>query len=146
MGDAGTDISSKIMSAFSDSRSVEILNSRAAMVGWTIAFVNELVKGTPLFGQVFVQKTFAMSNGTVTETLPSAGLFLVPVVVFFVIAASLAPKLQGQDDDGLKTASEGVGPLKDTFTVEAELFNGRAAMVGLVALAITEQITGKALF
>ncbi|EMS51551.1 hypothetical protein TRIUR3_06314 [Triticum urartu] len=59
------------------------------------------------------------------------GWFLVTAGVFS--AASLVPLLQGQT---VESKSSGI------WSADAELWNGRFAMLGLVALAATEFITG----
>ena len=59
------------------------------------------------------------------------------------LAASLAPVLRGNEESGLEKAPKDFGP----FRAEAEMTNGRGAMVGLVALLLAEKFTnGAALF
>ena len=78
-----------------------------------------------------------------TSTMPAAGMFLIPVTVLFVLAASLAPVLRGNEESGLEKAPKDFGP----FKAESEMTNGRGAMVGLVALLFAEKFTnGAALF
>ena len=42
-----------------------------------------------------------------SSTFPAGGLFLVPLTVLVVIAASLAPTLRGNDINGLNEAGPG---------------------------------------
>ncbi|KMT12360.1 hypothetical protein BVRB_5g102950 [Beta vulgaris subsp. vulgaris] len=97
----------------------ERINGRLAMIGFVAAVAVELSKGTDLFSQI--------SNG-------GAEYFIGTSILLSV--ASLVPLFQGQraeaKTDGLMNAN-------------AELWNGRIAMLGLVALAFTEFVKGGAL-
>ena len=55
---------------------------------------------------------------------------------------SLAPTLKKSSPNGLDETPEAFGPFKP----EAELTNGRGAMVGLVSLLVVEHFTKGALF
>ena len=68
--------------------------------------------------------------------------FLVPLVVLAALGASLAPTLKKSSPNGLDETPEAFGPFKP----EAELTNGRGAMVGLVSLLVVEHFTKGALF
>ena len=70
----------------------------------------------------------------------AAGMFLIPVTVLAVLAASLAPVLRGNEESGLEKAPKDFS----IFRAESEMTNGRGAMVGLVALLIAEKFTGGA--
>lgn len=97
----------------------ERINGRLAMVGFISAMVVEITRGQDLFTQI--------ENG-------GYRWFLLTSVVLTM--ASLFP------------FSRGIGPGATTdkfWNPDAEVWNGRAAMVGLVALAITEYIKGGAL-
>mmetsp|Transcript_1929 Transcript_1929/g.6741 ORF Transcript_1929/g.6741 Transcript_1929/m.6741 type:complete len:228 (+) Transcript_1929:76-759(+) len=132
-----------VFAVYKDSRAIETLNGRAAMTGFTMALFAELSSNKDLAHQVLNFRTFNMYDGTVIQsTFPSAGAFLVPLVVLAVLAGSLAPKLKQVEKNGLDVAPDSYGP----FTVDAEVLNGRAAMMGLPALLIAEKITGSALF
>ncbi|KAF7054661.1 hypothetical protein CFC21_062300 [Triticum aestivum] len=95
----------------------ERINGRLAMVGFVAAFSVEAARGGGLLDQA--------GSGA------GLGWFLTTAAVFSV--ASLVPLLQGQS---VESKSSGV------WSADAELWNGRFAMLGLVALAITEFITG----
>ncbi|XBJ26344.1 hypothetical protein VPH35_003786 [Triticum aestivum] len=95
----------------------ERINGRLAMVGFVAALSVEAARGGGLLDQA--------GSGA------GLGWFLVTAGVFSV--ASLVPLLQGQS---VENKSSGV------WSVDAELWNGRFAMLGLVALAAIEFITG----
>ncbi|CAL5091100.1 unnamed protein product [Urochloa decumbens] len=95
----------------------ERINGRLAMVGFVSALAVEAARGDGLLAQA--------GNG--------AGLTWFAYTAVVLSAASLAPLLQGE------SAEERSGGL---FTADAELWNGRLAMLGLVALAATEYLTG----
>lgn len=134
-----------VMVAFKDSRAVEMINGRAAMIGWMLALNAELANNhVSLAHQIFNTRTFTLADGVVrTSTYPASGFFLVPVVVILALAASLAPALKKSSPNGLSEEPEAFGP----FNPKAELTNGRASMVGLVSLWAAEHFTnGAALF
>ncbi|RLN36294.1 low molecular mass early light-inducible protein HV90, chloroplastic-like [Panicum miliaceum] len=95
----------------------ERINGRLAMVGFVSALAVEAARGDGLLAQV--------GNG--------AGLAWFAYTAVVLSAASLAPLLQGQSAED---RSDGF------MTADAELWNGRLAMLGLVALAATEYLTG----
>ncbi|VAH08816.1 unnamed protein product [Triticum turgidum subsp. durum] len=95
----------------------ERINGRLAMVGFVAALTVEVARGGGLLDQA--------GSGA------GLGWFLVTAGVFSV--ASLVPLLQGQS---VESKSSGF------WSADAELWNGRFAMLGLVALAATEFITG----
>lgn len=89
------------------------------MIGFVAAIGAELASGQDVFSQI--------SNGGVAW-------FLGTSVVLSL--ASLIPLFKGVS---VQSKSEGV------MTSDAELWNGRIAMLGLVALAFTEYVKGGAL-
>jgi hypothetical protein len=95
----------------------ERINGRLAMVGFVAALSVEAARGGGLLDQA--------GSGA------GLGWFLTTAAVFSV--ASLVPLLQGQT---VESKSSGI------WSADAELWNGRFAMLGLVALAATEFITG----
>ncbi|KAJ4957190.1 hypothetical protein NE237_013973 [Protea cynaroides] len=97
----------------------ERINGRLAMVGFVAALGAELAKGDDVMGQL-------MNGG-----LP---WFLGTTVIFSI--ASLIPLFQGVS---VQSKSKGF------MTSDAELWNGRFAMLGLVALVFTEYVKGGAL-
>jgi hypothetical protein len=124
-------------------RAVEIINGRAAMIGWMLALSAEITNDQSLTRQVLNTRSFTLADGIEkTSTFPAAGLFLVPVTVFAVLAASLAPALRGAVENGLDQIPKDFS----VFKASSEMTNGRAAMVGLVSLALVEQFTNGALF
>ena len=132
------------MVAFKDARAVEIINGRAAMIGWMLALQGEFAHDQSLFRQVVNTRTFTLADGVVkSSTFPAVGAFMIPAVVLLTLAASLAPVLRGNEESGLEKAPKDFGP----FKAESEMTNGRGAMIGLVALLFAEKFTnGAALF
>ena len=95
----------------------ERINGRLAMVGFVTALAVEAGRGDGLLSQ--------LGSGT------GQAWFAYSVAVLTV--ASLVPLLQGESAEGRAGA---------VMNANAELWNGRFAMLGLVALAATELITG----
>ena len=126
------------MIAFKEPRAVEIINGRVAMIGWMLALGAELFDDQSLARQVVNTRTFVLADGVerVTQS-PAEGMFLVPLVVLLVVAASIAPQVRGEEGKGgLETEPEAFGP----FKAESEMTNGRGAMVGLAALFVAEKL------
>jgi hypothetical protein len=130
--------------AFKEPRAIETINGRAAMIGWMLALNAEFTNNQSLFRQVINTRSFTLADGVEkSSTFPAGGAFLIPVTVLFVLAASLAPILRGNDESGLEKAP------KDFFMFKAssEMTNGRGAMIGLASLLFVEKFTnGAALF
>jgi hypothetical protein len=99
----------------------ELINGRLAMVGFVTAMAVEIATGSRLTSQI-------SSGANISWALFAVGLFT---------AASLVPLSKGISSE-MKQGK--------VFNSNAELINGRAAMLGLVALAITEFVTGSAVF
>ncbi|CAJ2630156.1 unnamed protein product [Trifolium pratense] len=97
----------------------ERINGRLAMIGFVAAIGVELAKGQGLFEQI--------SGGGVPW-------FLGTSVVLSL--ASLIPFFQGVSVESKS---------KDVMSSDAELWNGRIAMLGLIALAFTEYVKGTSL-
>ncbi|KAK3042212.1 hypothetical protein RJ639_001332 [Escallonia herrerae] len=100
-------------------RAPEIINGRLAMIGFVAAIGAELASGEDVFQQ--------LANSGIPAFLGTS---------IVLSAASLVPLFKGVS----------VGSKSDGFmTSNAELWNGRSAMLGLVALAFTEFVKGGAL-
>ncbi|KAK9067884.1 hypothetical protein SSX86_011995 [Deinandra increscens subsp. villosa] len=97
----------------------ELINGRLAMIGFVSAMAVELSSGQDVLTQI--------SNGGVAAFVGTSVL---------LTAASLVPLFKGVRAE---SKSNGV------MTSDAELWNGRFAMLGLVALAFTEFVKGTAL-
>ncbi|KAG0629698.1 hypothetical protein M758_1G123300 [Ceratodon purpureus] len=98
-----------------DGPAPETINSRLAMLGITWAFVAEILTGQSVWEQV-------------TE---GRGLIWFLFVAPIIIAATLIPMYNRESPDSREN-----GP----FNAQNERWNGRAAMIGLVALLVTENI------
>ncbi|KAK3440735.1 hypothetical protein EUGRSUZ_B01008 [Eucalyptus grandis] len=94
----------------------ERINGRLAMIGFVAAIAVELSKGQDLSAQI--------SGGGIPWFIGTSILLSV---------ASLVPLLQGVTAE---SKSDGL------MTSDAELWNGRFAMLGLIALAFTEYVKG----
>ncbi|KAJ0774981.1 putative chlorophyll A-B binding protein [Helianthus annuus] len=94
----------------------ERINGRLAMIGFVSAMAVELSNGQGVFAQI--------SHGGVPAFVATSLMLSV---------ASLVPLFKG-----VRAESKSSG----LMTSDAELWNGRAAMLGLVALAFTEYVTG----
>ncbi|KAI3692080.1 hypothetical protein L6452_31889 [Arctium lappa] len=97
----------------------ERINGRLAMIGFVSAMAVELTSGQDVLTQI--------SNGGVA-------VFVGTSVVLTL--ASLVPLFKGVS---VQSKSNGI------MSSDAELWNGRVAMLGLVALAFTEYVKGSAL-
>ncbi|KAI3690089.1 hypothetical protein L2E82_48064 [Cichorium intybus] len=97
----------------------ERINGRLAMIGFVSAMAVEVSSGQDVLTQI--------GNGGVA-------LFVGTSVLLSL--ASLVPLFKGVS---VQSKSNGL------MTSDAELWNGRFAMLGLVALAFTEYVTGSAL-
>jgi hypothetical protein len=95
----------------------ERINGRLAMVGFVSALAVEASSG----------------GGLLSQAGSRSGLALFAATAAVLSVASLVPVLQGESAEA---RSGGV------MSADAELWNGRFAMLGLVALAVTEYITG----
>jgi hypothetical protein len=115
---------------FKGGRAQEVLNSRTAMLGFISAFVVELATHETVVQQI-------TSRGGAFNVMALA--FTVSTVLF----SSFAPRVQGLKENGLDVEAK---PSWGVFTQNAELINGRFAMIGFIALIITEQLKGSALF
>merc|ERR1711871_1327920 len=105
----------------------EVMGGRAAMVGFLAAMGAELATQDSIFKQLGEGGTGGM------------------LVFALVAAASFAPIVQGKSAKAafLKDGSpEAFGP----FNAQAEMLNGRAAMMGLLFLLAAEASQGQAFF
>ncbi|XP_073046930.1 early light-induced protein 1, chloroplastic-like [Primulina eburnea] len=94
----------------------ERINGRLAMIGFVAAIAVEFTRGQGIFSQI--------QNGGI--------LWFVGTTVVLSVA-SLVPLFKGVSADSRS---------KGLMTSDAELWNGRLAMVGLIALAYTEYLKG----
>jgi len=129
---------SPTLDPFANPKSVEMFNGRVAQIGWIMALYYEFTKNETVWNQVFKTRTFTLLDGTSdTVTYPTVGFFMLQIVAGLIVTGSLFSKLKSVDEN------EEIGP----FNKEAELNNGRWAMIGLVSLVAVEHFNnGIALF
>jgi hypothetical protein len=129
---------SPTLETFANPKSVEMINGRVAQIGWIMALYYEFTKNETVWNQVFKTRTFTLLDGTSdTVTYPTVGFFMLQIVAGLIVTGSLFSKLKSVDEN------EEIGP----FNKEAELNNGRWAMIGLVSLVVVEHFNdGIALF
>ena len=129
---------SPTLETFANPKSVEMINGRVAQIGWIMALYYEFTKNETVWNQVFKTRTFTLLDGTSdTVTYPTVGFFMLQIVAGLIVTGSLLSKLKSVDEN------EEIGP----FNKEAELNNGRWAMIGLVSLVAVEHFNdGIALF
>ncbi|KAK3126532.1 hypothetical protein QOZ80_7AG0558010 [Eleusine coracana subsp. coracana] len=96
----------------------ERINGRLAMVGFVSAIAVEAT---------------TRGDGLFTQAASGTGQAWFAYMVAALSVASLVPLLQGETAEA-KTSG--------LMNANAELWNGRLAMLGLVALAVTEYLTG----
>ena len=118
---------SPTLETFANPKSVEMINGRVAQIGWIMALYYEFTKNETVWNQVFKTRTFTLLDGTSdTVTYPTVGFFMLQIVAGLIVTGSLFSKLKSVDEN------EEIGP----FNKEAELNNGRWAMIGLVSLVV----------
>jgi len=112
----------------------EAINGRAAMVGIFAAIVSELITSQPVWTQV----TGRFGGGELIERPTGIAFLGFGAVVVFATLASVIPLQVNKEN----APDRETGP----WTAKAELWNGRAAQIGFLALVIIEAIKGSALF
>jgi hypothetical protein len=109
-----------------------------------LALGAELSSQTSIGHQVFSEHSITLADGVVrTSTYAGTGFYMIVPVALVALFASLAPSMRNSSPNGLSEEPKAFGP----FSPNAEMINGRASMIGLVALPIAEKfINGSALF
>ena len=127
---------SAAMVAFKEPRAVEIINGRAAMIGFMAALSSELFDDRSLTRQVINTRTFTLAEAS--SKPPPARRRRLPRVARRPRRpiASLAPQLRNAKENGLEEVPEDFF----LFKAESEMVNGRAAMVGLASLFLVERV------
>ena len=117
--------------------SQELVNGRAAQVGFLAAVGVEVFgSGASLPQQLFTATTTA---GVESTGFNGLGFMCLGFTAAMVTMGTLAPGLLMEEG---KPVGKGFGP----FQKDAEVANGRAAMMGFLTLFIVESVKGSALF
>lgn len=149
MGEDGTENLNSFGESFFNWRSAEILNGRVGMVGFLSALLVELDSHVSLSKQVVNTRTFALLDETTrTVSYPNTGFYLAVLSAVVIVVASYVPKFKGVEDNGMDKppSAKVVDGHIARFTPDIEMLNGRAAMMGIIALYITEMFLGHAEF
>lgn len=117
-----------LKNSFGWNRIPELVNGRAAMVGFVAAVIPEL-----------------FDAGTVIEQLAAAPQTVV-LFIALIYAATVIPIVKGADGDYLDSLKDTYTMPEGWFTEANERVNGRAAMAGMGLMIAFELITGHALF
>ena len=91
--------------------------------GFMAALIGELATQDSVVQQLW--QRYIPEGGFREQVQPEVGLLLLPFTVIMVLFASFAPRINGAKPDGLTDTPKPWGP----FTPEAEVLNGRAAML-----------------
>ncbi|KAL6747086.1 hypothetical protein V8C86DRAFT_1800051 [Haematococcus lacustris] len=107
----------------------ETVNGRAAMLGFMFAISNELSSGESVYAQLI-----------------GGGAARMLVLIALVVAASFAPALRGVPMAEVFNKEPKKQKAWGPFAPDAELINGRAAMVGIATIILLEGTSGTAFF
>jgi len=132
------EILSKTVKLFASGQASEVINGRAAMVGFTAAWVNEMYSGNSVLSQLCNTPEVGVWRQFFSL---QTGFCLLFLTIFITVIASILPQLRGQALNGLNVPAKSFGP----FTTLAEIRHGRGAMIGLALLASIESVSGTAL-
>merc|ERR1712216_1055640 len=115
------------------SETAQLINGRAAMVGFVSAIAGEVITKKEAFELIFPAK---MVSGVPTHVIDAQNFSLFA----FAIATLGTITLKFTQDNFDESREFAI------FKTNSEMLNGRAAMIGIVSLLVAENVMGHALF
>ena len=118
-----------------NSETAQLINGRAAMVGFVSAVAGEIITKKEAFELLFPAK---MVSGVSTHVIDAQNFSLFAFAIVMVTLGTITPKFTQDNFDESREFA--------IFKTNSEMLNGRAAMSGIISLLIAENIMGHALF
>ena len=118
-----------------NSETAQLINGRAAMVGFVSAVAGEIITKKEAFELLFPAK---MVSGVSTHVIDAQNFSLFAFAIVMVTLGTITPKFAQDNVDESREFA--------IFKTNSEMLNGRAAMIGIISLLIAENIMGHALF
>lgn len=113
----------------------QLINGRAAMVGFVSAIAGEVITKKEAFELIFPAK---MVSGVPTHVIDAQNFSLFAFTIAIATLGTITPKFTQDNFDESREFA--------IFKTNSEMLNGRAAMIGIVSLLVAENVMGHALF
>jgi hypothetical protein len=113
----------------------QLINGRAAMVGFVSAIAGEIITKKEAFELLFPAK---MVSGVPTHVIDAQNFSLMAFVIAVSTLGTITPKFTQDNFDESREFA--------IFKTNSEMLNGRAAMIGIISLLVAENFMGHALF
>merc|ERR1711908_41111 len=117
------------------SETAQLINGRAAMVGFVSAIAGEVITKKEAFELIFLAK---MVSGVPTHVIDAQNFSLFAFTIAIATLGTITPKFTQDNFDESREFA--------IFKTNSEMLNGRAAMIGIVSLLVAENVMGHALF
>jgi hypothetical protein len=117
------------------SETAQLINGRAAMVGFVSAVAGEVITKKEAINLLFPEK---IVSGVPTHIIDAQNFSLFAFTIAVAILGTITPKFTQDNFDETRQFA--------MFKTNSEMLNGRAAMIGIVALLAAEKFTGSPLF
>ncbi|CCO14230.1 carotene biosynthesis-related protein [Bathycoccus prasinos] len=117
------------------SETAQLINGRAAMVGFVSAIAGEVITKKEAFELIFPAK---MVSGVPTHVIDAQNFSLFAFTIAIATLGTITPKFTQDNFDESREFA--------IFKTNSEMLNGRAAMIGIVSLLVAENVMGHALF
>jgi len=118
-----------------DRETAQLINGRAAMVGFVSAIAGEIITKKEAFELLFPAKVV---SGVPTHVIDAQNFSLMAFVIAISTLGTITPKFTQDNFDESREFA--------IFKTNSEMLNGRAAMIGIVSLLVAENFMGHALF